>query len=54
MVGFEPLTSLPLLSMEKPGKPYSRGRISTVDLLLEVACFVKRQIIFSVKKKQLI
>ncbi len=26
----------------KPGKPYSRGEISTVDLLMKIDCFVNK------------
>jgi hypothetical protein len=33
-----------------PGKTYRRGRLSTVDLLIKVACFVKKENnIFNIK-----
>ncbi len=34
-----------------PGNTYWRARHSTVDLLLKVACFVKRSIKFSIEKE---
>jgi hypothetical protein len=38
--------------MINPGKTSRRGRLSTVDLLMKVACFVKkkRRIKFSIEK----
>ncbi len=39
-------------SLVAPGNTNSGGRLSTVDLLIEVACFVKKNIndIFNVKR----
>jgi hypothetical protein len=33
-----------------PGKPYFGGRLSTVDLLIKIACFVKEKKYFLVLK----
>ncbi len=45
--------SLPLyksLWNDQPGNPNRRGRLSTVDLLIKVACFVKKvNNVFSIK-----
>ncbi len=38
-------------SWADPGNPYSRGKLSTIDLLIKVACFVKRFIILSIQKR---
>ncbi len=32
-------------SWADPGNPYSRGKLSIIDLLIKVACFVKQRII---------
>jgi hypothetical protein len=32
------------------GNPYRRGRLSTIDLLIKIACFVKIRIFVSVLK----
>jgi hypothetical protein len=29
--------------MVEPGIPYSRGRLSTVDLLITISCFVNKE-----------
>jgi hypothetical protein len=31
----------------EPGNPYRRGRLDTVDLLIKIACLVKKTKIFS-------
>jgi len=36
------------LAIGKPGNPYSRERLSTVNLLLKIGCFVKRNNVVSV------
>jgi hypothetical protein len=36
------LGSSSFLTNQYPGKPYLGGRISTVDLLINVGCFVKK------------
>jgi hypothetical protein len=36
------------LFFPQPGNSYRRGRLSTVDLLDKIACFVKKTNIFSV------
>ncbi len=42
IIGFHNGDSImaPGTNLRKPGKPYWRGRNSTVDLLIKVACFV--------------
>jgi hypothetical protein len=34
----------------KTGNPYSRGRLGTIDLLIKIACSVKKKIFISVLK----
>jgi hypothetical protein len=31
------------LARDKPGNPYLRGRLSTIDLLIKIGCFVKQK-----------
>ncbi len=44
------LQTLPSIVRGTPGNTIWRGRLSTVDLLIEVTCFVKWYIKFSVEK----
>jgi hypothetical protein len=37
-------------SDKQPGKTNRRGRLSTIDLLIKVACVVKKQIMFTISK----
>jgi hypothetical protein len=37
-------------SWADPGNPYSRGKLSTINLLIEIACFVKQLTILLIQK----